>query len=578
MPVPGSESPEPEQTPLLPARMLNEFVYCPRLAYLEWVQGEWAESGDTVEGRIVHRRVDRPGGKPPRTDAQPDEEPEVPATIHVRSMQLQSARLGIAAKLDLAEFDGLRALPVDYKRGRRPHVAGGAWEPERVQLCAQAMLLEEAGYSCPEGVLYFSGSKERVRVVFDESLRALTMDAVTRARAMADGGVIPPPLEDSPKCVRCSLSAICLPDEVRFLRSGDSQPARPLAVSRHAGLPVYVQARGAKIAKVGETLEISVDDQKVTTARLGDVSQVVLQGAVYLTSPALHELMARGIPVTWSSAGGWFLGHTVGLGHRNVELRTAQYKASFDESHCLRLAQGLVVAKIRNQRTLLRRNWKRGDVPDHVLAGFRQDIEAAQRVRGLPQLLGIEGNAAARYFACFASMLGVGMVSDDDDAAQARPWAFDFEGRNRRPPKDRVNALLSYGYSLLTRHLHVTLSAVGFDPYRGFYHQPRYGRPALALDLMEPFRPIVVDSVFLTAINNGEIRPNDFVEAAGAVQLSEAGRRALIGVFERRMGQEILHPVFGYQAQYRQIVELQCRLLGRHLLGEIDEYPNFVTR
>lgn len=285
--------------------------------------------------------------------------------------------------------------------------------------------------------------------------------------------------------------------------------------------------------------------------------------------------------MTWLSHGGWFLGHTVGLGHKNVELRTAQYRASFDNGHCLRLARDLVAAKIRNQRTLLRRNWKRGEVPESLLSTFRQDIDAAERARDLAQLLGVEGNAAARYFKHFGEMISrrdEAGGSSDTAAGSDDEWPFDFERRTRRPPTDRVNALLSYAYSLLTRSVAVTLTAVGFDAYRGFYHQPRYGRPALALDVMEPFRPLLADSAVLMAINNGEIAASDFVSAGGAVNLNEKGRRAFIAGFERRMGQEVTHPIFGYAAQYRQIVELQCRLLGRHLLGEIERFPNFVTR
>jgi CRISP-associated protein Cas1 len=571
--LPLDAPPLPEGTPLLPARMLNEYVYCPRLAYLEWVQGEWADSADTVEGRHVHRRVDKPRGRRPAADAKPageGEDADTPERVHVHSLELSSQALGLVAKLDLAEFEGRRAVPVDYKRGKRPHVAQGAYEPERVQLCVQALLLEEHGYEVPEGVLYFAASRERVKVAFDADLRAATHRAAAELRLLVSGGRIPPPLENSPKCPRCSLAAICLPDEVHYLRLQQTPP-RPLAVSQAPALPLYVQARGAKVAKSGDVLEISVEEEKIASARLMDVSQVVLQGGIYLTTPALHELMARDVPVTWLSHGGWSLGHTVGAGHKNVELRTAQYRASFDSGHCLRLARDLVAAKIRNQRTLLRRNWKRGEVPELVLAAFRHDIDAAERARDLQQLLGLEGQAAARYFRHFAEMLSAPREPSAD-------WGFDFERRTRRPPADRVNALLSYAYSLLARSVAVTLTAVGFDSYRGFYHQPRYGRPALALDVMEPFRPLLADSTVLTAINNGEVAPADFIEAGGAVALNEGGRRAFIGAFERRMSQEVTHPVFGYAAQYRQVVEIQCRLLGRHLMGEIDRYPNFTTR
>lgn len=131
---------------------------------------------------------------------------------------------------------------------------------------------------------------------------------------------------------------------------------------------------------------------------------------------------------------------------------------------------------------------------------------------------------------------------------------------------------------MLTRELTIALSATGLDPYRGFYHQPRFGRPALALDMMEPFRPLIADSVALMAINNGEVRPTDFLNAAGGCSLTDGGRKRYIASFERRMQQEVTHPIFKYRISYRRLLEVQARLLIRFLSGEIDEYPNFVTR
>jgi len=318
----------PGDLPLLPARMINEYQYCPRLAYLEWVQGEWAESADTVEGRHAHRRVDlRSGDLPKSSGTETDDE-----TVHARSITLSSGRLGLIARMDLVEGQGNRVTPVDYKRGKRPHVAHGSYAPERVQLCVQGMILEEHGYECTEGVLYFVESRERVQVVFDDELRALTRNAIDGLRLIAAGGQIPPPLEDSPKCARCSLVGICLPDEVNFLVKNETTP-RPLAVARDEALPLYVQARGAKVAKKGETLEVFIEDAKVQTVRLIDVSQLVLMGQVYVTTPTLHELMSREIPISWHSFGGWFLGHTVGTGHKNVELRTAQYRPVLIRKH-----------------------------------------------------------------------------------------------------------------------------------------------------------------------------------------------------------------------------------------------------
>lgn len=555
----------PDQ-PYVPARMVNEFQYCPRLAYLEWVQGEWADTADTVDGRGVHRRVDRPGGQLP--------EPEAIATsgagpedehIHARSVTLSSDRLGLIARIDLIEVEDGAVVPVDYKRGTRPHIAAGAYDPERVQLCVQGLILEDNGYRCEEGALYFRASRERVRVAFEAELRSQALAAVGGLRLVAAGGHIPPPLEDSPKCPRCSLVAICMPEEVNFLRHG--LPPRALAVGRDPALPVYVQASPARVRKRGETLVIETDQTGETVARLIDTSHLVLIGAADVTTPALHELMLREIPVSWYSGSGWFLGHTIGTGHRNVELRTAQYRASFDPAFCLRLARGLVASKLRNSRTLLRRNARDEAAPEAALGGLQRAARAAAEAKSLDELLGVEGNGAAIYFGSFPAMLR-GAGAETGEVAR-----FAFESRNRRPATDPVNATLSFVYAMLTRELTATLSAVGFDPYRGFYHQPRYGRPALALDIMEPFRPIIADSVVITAVNNGELHPGDFVHAGPACALAAAGRKKIIAGFERRLAQEITHPLFGYRISYRRLLEVQARLFGRHLLGEIPELP-----
>jgi len=553
-----------QDMPLLPARMINEFCYCPRLAYLEWVQGEWDDSKDTVEGRFVHRRTDQPGGKLPAAD---QTEPET--KIHARSITLSSNRLGLIAKMDLIEGAGNVVVPVDYKRGKRPHIARGAYDPERVQLCVQGLILAEHGYTCTEGVIYYAGSRERVSVALDEELRELTERTIDGLRFVAAGGQIPAPLEDSPKCPRCSLVSICLPDEISFFRGADIAP-RPLAVGLETAMPLYVQAYRAKVAKKDERLEISVDDKPAESIRLIDVSQLALFGNVYVTTPAMQELMRRGIPITWHSFGGWFTGHTIGTGHKNVELRRAQFRAADDPSFCLRLAKGLVEAKIKNARTLLRRNWKNGDAPAALLSDLNGDIRRALRAPDMQALLGIEGSAAARYFGALPNLIKVNTQEGD--------LGFDFSHRNRRPPTDPVNALLSYAYALLVRSWHVALSAVGFDAYLGFYHQPRYGRPALALDLMEPFRPLIGDSAVLQAINNGEVRPSDFVSAADSVSLTPQGRKRFIATFERRMSHEVTHPLFGYRLSYRRLLELQARLLARHLLGELEHYPNFTPR
>jgi CRISPR-associated protein Cas1 len=157
-------------------------------------------------------------------------------------------------------------------------------------------------------------------------------------------------------------------------------------------------------------------------------------------------------------------------------------------------------------------------------------------------------------------------------------FTFDFKTRNRRPPRDPVNALLSMAYSLLARDCTIAAYAVGFDPYIGLFHQPRFGRPALALDMMEEFRPLIADSAVLTAINNRMVTPDDFVQAGDAVNLSASGRKRFLFAYEKRMSDIVTHPVFDYKVSYRRAIELQFRLLARTLTGEIERYMPFMTR
>jgi CRISPR-associated protein Cas1 len=191
----------------------------------------------------------------------------------------------------------------------------------------------------------------------------------------------------------------------------------------------------------------------------------------------------------------------------------------------------------------------------------------AERVESVPTLLGLEGTAARYYFGAFAQML--------EGAAGEQ---FDLEGRNRRPPRDPVNALLSLTYALLVKDVGLAVVAVGLEPLLGFLHQPRYGRPALALDLMEEMRPLCADSVVVTALNTGIVTPDDFVTGATGCGIKDSARKRVIEAYERRMDQLVTHPIFGYRISYRRVLEVQARLLSRVILGEIGDYPAFRTR
>ena len=224
----------------------------------------------------------------------------------------------------------------------------------------------------------------------------------------------------------------------------------------------------------------------------------------------------------------------------------------------------MISGKIKNCRTLLRRNDP--EVPKELLALMARLARDAEKASSSESLLGIEGAAAEAYFSRFNQML------------KGKAVDFSFENRNKRPPKDPVNAVLSYLYGVLVKDFFVTLLAVGFDPYLGIYHRPRYGRPALALDMMEEFRPIVADSTAVTLFNNGELSNKDFIRAGFGISLTPEGKKKVIGGYERRMETEIVHPIFGYSVSYNRLLEVQARLLSRVISGEIRKYPAFCTR
>jgi len=550
----------------IPARMLNELVYCPRLYYLEHVAGEWEASSDTISGARVHRRVDKGRGDLPPPDSVPD-------GFTSRSVTVASPSLGVVAKADLVEADGDEVTPVDYKRGAAPdpgRVPGGVWPADRVQVAAQVLALRAEGYSCPGAVVYYAASKARVDVPVGDAEEAEVRWAVSEARRLQDETLPPPPLVDSPKCPRCSLAPICLPDETNALREPEVVPAAPLRrliPPDDERAPIYVQTPGSVLGKNGDVLEVRAHDGSKTSLRLSEISHVNVFGAVQVTTGLIQDLCKREIGVSFFSGGGWYYGALGGVATINVQTRIAQFRVASDKAASLALARSFVTSKILNSRTLVRRN---AEQPDQaVLDKLKALAEQSEGAQGLDELLGIEGLAARIYFGSFSQLLSPRTRETE---------AFDFDGRNRRPPRDPLNALLSFGYALLLRDVRVALIAAGFDPTVGFYHQPRPGRPALALDLMEEFRPLLADSAVLSAVNTEVVTEGDFVRAAGAVNLSEKGRKAFTGAYERRVRQEITHPLFGYKLDYRRVLQVQARLLARAVTGEIPSYPGFQTR
>lgn len=545
----------------VPARMVNEFVYCERLFHLEWVQSRFTANDDVEEGLYIHRVVDSQAGDlPDKSDAWEGR--------RATSVWLTSSRLGLTGKIDLVEggADG-RVVPVDYKKGR-PADDGGAWPSDRIQSLIQALLLRESGYEVAHAEIWYAEVRRRVRVTVDDEAISGVTETLQRLWQVATSEQAPPPLINSPKCPRCSLVGICLPDEINALsvRARERTALRRVMAPDHPARPVYVTTQGATVGVRRGRLEIFHDGATKATFRLIDVSQLCVFGNVSVSSQVVRELMARETPILWFTYGGWFSGMAEGLPAKNVELRRAQYLAA-DEA-TVPIARAMIAGKIHNSRTLLRRN-SRGEVAV-VVDQLRILSQSARTVGSKPSLLGIEGVAARLYFSKFISMVTA--------AAKVDVSAFEQNGRARRPPPDPLNALLSFMYSLLVKDLTTAIHAVGLDPYFGVLHRPRFGRPALALDLSEEFRPLIAESVVLQLLNNGEVRASSFRSFAGGCQLQPEGRRAALRAYERRLDHEITHPHFGYRVTYRRALEVQARMLAAHLVGELPSYIPFVTR
>jgi CRISPR-associated protein Cas1 len=302
-----------------------------------------------------------------------------------------------------------------------------------------------------------------------------------------------------------------------------------------------------------------------TRVPLIKVDHVVVEGNVTLTTPVLHAFLDNNIEISFLSYYGNFKGALSTGFSKNSLLRVAQHRAHNDPEQRLNLAKRFVTGKLANMRTLLMR-YNRKDEEDELgrqVRAIEQAIKAAGHMDAVERLIGQEGIASAAYFSCFAKLLKQDMG---------------FRGRFRRPPTDPVNALLSYGYTILTSKIASIIHSVGMDPHVGYLHTSQYGRPALALDLVEEFRPIVVDSVVLTVINNRMLQQHDFVEEVGSIRLQDNGRKQFLGKFEERLNTEVTHPVFGYRVTYKRCLELQARLLAKTLTGEIPAYTPFTVR
>lgn len=602
-------------TTLLRTQSLHALLYCERLFYLEEVEAVRLADASVYAGRRLHVELAR------------DEDGEW------QSLDLQSERLGLRGRVDcLRRRDG-SFIPYEHKRGRAMRASYGnllkdksstdasqyrAWPSDRVQVIAYAMLLEEVtGQAISEARVRYHQDNATVRVAVDEDARKDVLRAIERARALASSVERPPVTDNERLCLKCSLAPACLPEEAR--RASELVPlelsknvisqieaqssdlnivsshgeelvalpgsaeegndtdkeqsaARQSAVSR--GKPVlrlfpeddkrqslHVTTAGARIGRAGDEIEIVAPDQPKQRYPVREIGQIIIHGFAQITTQALRLCADKEIAVHWVTQGGSYIG-AFSAGAGGVQRRIRQYEALRSEAFCLELARRLAEARILSQLRFLLRATRERDreslgVIDSI-AGIRKLMPALRRAASADEIRGVEGRAGALYFAALPALIG------EDIEEDMKP-----QGRSRRPPRDRFNALIGFGYALLLKDVMSAILVVGLDPSFGFYHRPRSQAHPLALDLIEMFRVPMIDLPIIASINRRQWDVTaDFSVTGQQVWLSESGRRKMIEVYERRKSDVWKHPVLGYSLSYARLIELEARLLEKEWTGE----------
>ncbi len=551
---------EPEHEPLVRVSALHALRYCERLFYLEEVEEIRLADESVFAGRTLHEELAE------QVDGQ-----------EYREFYLSSPRIGLVGRVDAFRRREGGWVPYEHKRGRarvrEGKTTSEAWPSDALQVAAYSMLLEEAtGETVAEGRVRYHADNTTVRIPLDAAARVSVEEAVRRARELRGLGIRPPITTDERLCLHCSLAPVCLPEEERLAGNPRWEPVR-LFPATPEGEVIHVISPRARVARSGRTLVITTEDPPLRQVHpIEGVASLVVHGYGQVTTQALHLCGANGIPVHWLTGGGRYVGGMFGAAP-GPQRRILQYKALTDPGVRLRLARRLVLAKTEGQlRFLLRATRGVGNRPEileEALQQIRDCLGQVSRAEGTDSLRGLEGLASQAYFRALPILL----------AAKGVPESLRPDGRNRRPPKDRFNAALSFGYALLFRSVQEAVMAVGLEPTLGFFHTPRSSAPPLVLDLLDLFRVPVWDMTLIGSLNRRHWDVDkDFALAKDHVWLTDAGRRKAIHLYEERLEAVWKHPVTGYSLSYARMMELEVRLLEKEWISQPGLFARFRLR
>lgn len=535
---------------------LHALNYCPRLYYLEEVEQLYTQDAAVFAGRRLHVELERNEGE------------------EWRELVLENQDLGLRGKVDALRTRHGQTIPYEHKRGRcyrdrenKPQ----AWESDRIQVLAYACLIEaELGITVPEGRIRYHADNVLVHVPLTDQSRQDVLNSIRRARQLRLAPERPPVTNNERLCVRCSLAPVCLPEEAR-LAQGQTDHAVRLFPEDDERKIIHVTEAGTRIGKSGEQFKITKRQGGTTTIPSRQVGQLVLHSYVQISTQAMYFCADQNVGLHLISGGGRYLG-SFDTRQGSIQRRIGQYKALTDEALCLQLARQLVACRGQSQRKFLMRGQRGANEPaeklEQAIEQMQRTLKQVPKADSIASLLGLEGNLAALYFGALPQLIS------DNVALGMR-----FQGRNRRPPKDRFNALLSFGYALLLKDVMSAILTVGLEPALGFYHQPRSQAAPLALDLMEIFRVPLVDMPVMASVNRNQWDVDeDFTKRGEQVWLSDAGRRKFISLYERRKEESWKHPVTQYSLTYRRLIELEVRLLEKEWMGEGGFFAQLVIR
>ncbi|MFZ5697724.1 MAG: type I-MYXAN CRISPR-associated endonuclease Cas1 [Pseudomonadota bacterium] len=538
------------EIPLIRVMALHALAYCERLFYLEEVEEIRVADHRVYAGRTLH-------------------EAEVNADGEWQSVTLESEIWGIKGKVDYVRYRDGGLVAFEHKRGRS--CGDEAWESDRIQVIAYAVLLQEHfGKPVKEGRVRYHANNKTVRLPIDAEALQKLKAAIARARILATTVQRPPVAGNEKLCAKCSLAPVCLPEEERLLWAIDPEeapaPVRLFPENDERRI-IHVTEEGSRVGKSGEQIVVTPREDEPRKFPGRDVAAIVLHGATQISSQAIHYAVVHDIGIHWVTGGGQYVAGLTPPG--GVQRRHRQYAGLGDPQQALHLARKLVKAKIENQLKFLMRN-SRGKDPEgkaaEAIKGIRAELRGVEVAGDTDTLRGHEGMAGKLYFSALPVLLNVDQV------------LMRFAGRNRRPPEDPFNAALSFGYSLLYRDVMATIITVGLDPAFGFFHRPRSAAYPLALDLMELFRAVLWDLPLVASVNRNQWKEEHFTRTARQVWLSSDGRKLAIALYEKRKQENWKHPVLNYSLSYTRAIELEVRLLEKEWSGSPGLFANMRIR